>query len=213
MLSLIARIFYPLGLLAPVIFQAKHMMQSVWKANIAWDEELPTDILEPWTRFVMDLHELQWVRIPRFIHTRRGLQCVLCGFCDASELGYAAVVYIKLVDSRERPAVSLLGAKTKLAPLKASTIPRMELCAAVLLARWMARLKNILEGIIQIIDILAWSDSTTVLSWLKTPHESFKVFVSNRIHQIHTALPECHWNYVASAENPAKCASRGLLPV
>uniref|UniRef100_A0A2S2R014 Uncharacterized protein n=1 Tax=Sipha flava TaxID=143950 RepID=A0A2S2R014_9HEMI len=155
MLSLIARIFDPLGLLAPVIFQAKHLMQSVWKANIAWDENLPNDILKPWTQFVTDLPELQRVRIPRFVHTRRGLRCVLCGFCDASERGYAAVVYIKSLDFCERPSVSLLGAKTKLAPVKAYTIPRMELCAAVLLARWMARLKNILDGRLQIVDTLA----------------------------------------------------------
>lgn len=211
MLSLIARIFDPLGFLAPVIFYAKHLMQRVWILGISWDEQLPTELVNLWHQFVTDLSVLQTINIPRFIGTRVGIKCYLCGFCDASERGYAAVVYLRTIDNIGLPNVSLLGAKTKMAPTKASTVPRLELCAAVLLARWMARLKKTLSLKVQVIDTFAWSDSTTVLNWLKVPHENFKVFVSNRIHKIKTLLPN-YWGYIASSKNPADCISRGLLP-
>ncbi|XP_025193542.1 uncharacterized protein LOC112593380, partial [Melanaphis sacchari] len=211
MLSLIARIFDPLGLLAPVIFLAKHLMQRVWQLGISWDEQLPPEILDVWNKFVADLPILQKINIPRFIGTHSGIQGHLCGFCDASEKGFSAVVYLRL-RSRSGPVISLLGAKTKMAPTKASTIPRLELCAAVLLARWMARLKFTLERKIKITQSYAWSDSTTVLSWLKLPHDSFKIFVSNRVHKVTTLLPACNWNYIPSTSNPADCASRGIFP-
>lgn len=134
MLSLIARIFDPLGLLAPTIFFAKQILQRVWKLGVSWDEQFPTDIVNEWKIFVADLPFLQQVTFPRFVGTQFGVQCQLCGFCDAYEKGYAAVVYLKLENGAERPVVTLLGAKTKMAPIKSSTIPRLELCAALLLS-------------------------------------------------------------------------------
>lgn len=76
----------------------------------------------------------------------------------------------------------------------------------------MSRLKLTLERKITIIQSYAWSDSTTVLSWLKLPHDSFKIFVSNRVHKVTTLLPACNWNYIPSTSNPADCASRGIFP-
>lgn len=99
----------------------------------------------------------------------------------------------------------------KLAQLKATTIPRLELCAALLLAKWLARLNDTLRSKL-IVDVVAWSDSSIVLSWLSVPHEPFKVFVSNGIHQIQTLLPGCRWNHIRTEDNPTDCASRGLKP-
>ncbi|XP_022161164.1 uncharacterized protein LOC111027210 [Myzus persicae] len=143
MLSLIARMFDPLGLISPVTFFAKALMQRVWKAGLSWDEPLPQEIAEPWCNFVDDLPNLQCVRIPRFIGTRREMQCSMCGFCNASSTGYAAVVYLRVTGSSGNPVISLLGARSKIAPLKSSTIPRLELCAALLLSRWMSRLTSL----------------------------------------------------------------------
>jgi len=212
MLSLIARMFDPLGLLSPVTFFAKTLIQRVWKAGLSWDEQLPPEIAEPWRKYVVDLPNLKCIRIPRFLGTRRNMQCSICGFCDASSNGYAAVVYLRAVDSSGRSTLSLLGARSKIAPVKSITIPRLVLCAAFLLARWMARLIVTLSLKLQILDVHAWSDSTTVLSWLKYPHDSFKVFVSNRIYKIHSLVPNCQWHYIESAFNPADCCSRGLTP-
>lgn len=212
MLSCIARMFDPLGLLSPVILFAKQLLQRVWHAGLSWDEQLPPEIADVWHNFVNDLSNLQHVSIPRYVGTHRNMQCSLCGFCDASSVGYAAVVYLRVLDSSGCPVISLLGAKTKMAPLKSSTIPRLELCAALLLAKWMARMKNTLSTKLQIVDFYAWSDSATVLNWIQCPHELFKIFVSNRVHKIQSLLPQCRWNYISSSNNPADCSSRGLMP-
>lgn len=73
------------------------------------------------------------------------MQCSFRGFCDASAMGYATIVYIRVHDLSGHPSVSLLGAKTKMAPLKSWTIPWLELCADLLLACWMFRLKTTLS--------------------------------------------------------------------
>lgn len=65
---------------------------------------------------------------------------------------------------------------------------------------------------IHVSEMHAWTDSLVVLSWLTVPHEVFKQYISNRVHQIQTLLPECQWHHVKSEENPADCASRGLMP-
>jgi len=96
--------------------------------------------------------------------------------------------------------------------MKNSTIPRLELCAAVLLARWLTRLLTVFGDRLLLDGIFAWWDSQIVLSWLVNPHTCFKMFVSKRVYLVHQLLPSCHWSYVRLAENPAYCASRGLLP-
>lgn len=92
------------------------------------------------------------------------------------------------------------------------TVPRLELCAASLLARWLARIQGTLAAQLTISGVYAWTDSSIVLSWLTTPHVTYKIFVSNRVHQVQNLLPECKWRHVPSEQNPADCASRGLQP-
>ncbi|KAL4136057.1 hypothetical protein QTP88_007625 [Uroleucon formosanum] len=211
-LSLVARIFDPLGLFGPVVFLAKSIMQRTWRHGVAWDDPLPDDIHADWTAFVSELPSLLNVRVPRHINGRQGAPCYLLGFCDASQVGYAAVVYVRMINVGGDKSVFLIGTKTKLAPTKTLTVPRLVLNAAVLLAQWLGRIQKILSPQLDVVGLRAWSDSTIVLSWLTSPHESFKVYVSNRVHQIRSLLPDCHWQHIVSAENPADCASRGVMP-
>lgn len=211
-LSLVARIFDPLGFFAPSTFLAKSIMQRTWCGGLSWDAPLPEDIQGEWAAFVADLSSLLTIRVPRYINSRNGAPCLLLGFCDASQLGYAAVVYARMIDAPVDNCIFLLGSKTKLAPLKSLTVPRLELNATVLLARWLGRLSNILASQLNIIGTHAWSDSTIVLSWLTVPHESFKPYVSNRAHQVKTLIPNCQWHHIDSSSNPADCASRGVMP-
>lgn len=211
-LSLVARIFDPLGLFAPATFLAKSIMQQTWNVKLSWDAPLPIDIQSRWAAFVADLPSLLTVRVPRYIQARNGAPCMLLGFCDASQRGYAAVVYVRILDAPPDSCIFLLGTKTKLAPLKALTVPRLELNAAILLARWLGRLSHALTSLLNIVGTHAWSDSTIVLSWLTVHHDSFKTYVSNRVHQIQVLLPNCQWHHVESSLNPADCASRGVTP-
>lgn len=107
------------------------------------------------------------MKVPRYIGVSDGCKYVLCGFCDASNKGYAAVAYLRVTDPLLTVSVYFLGAETKLAPMKVSPSP--ELCGAVLLASWLLRMKRISDTRLHIVDVYAWSDSTIVLSWLSYP--------------------------------------------
>ena len=89
----------------------------------------------------------------------------LHGFCDASEVAYSGVVYIRAVDDQGKIGMSIVIAKTKVAPLKRKTIPCLELCGAVILARLLCQVARILE--IPSSKVFAWTDSSVTLGWLQ----------------------------------------------
>ncbi|KAL4083425.1 hypothetical protein QTP88_028741 [Uroleucon formosanum] len=123
--------------------------------HVGWDSRIPSDIADEWCNFYHSLGWLVDIQIPRYIGCYTGCRYILCGFYDTSEKGYAAVVYLRVTDPSGATATYLLGAKTKLAPMKTMTIPRLELSGALLLASWLARLKRILEFQLRISDVFA----------------------------------------------------------
>ena len=100
----------------------------------------------------------------------------LHGFMDAS---YEAVVYLWMSDTFDHMQISLITAKTKVAPIKKLTIPRLELCGAYLLTQVLSHVKNVLE--ISLSNVYASTDSTIVLSWLVGNPRRFKTYVGNRV--------------------------------
>jgi len=159
-----------------------------------------------------ELPSLSIISIPRFCQTTLIVSCQLCGFCDASTKGYAAVVYLRVMSVSSDVKIFLLGAKTKLAPIKPLSVPRLELCGALLLARWLNRIHDVLGSRLSIDGVYAWSDSTVALAWIVNTQLEFKIFVSNRVHQIRQLLPHCNWNHIRTIDNPADCALRGVSP-
>lgn len=186
-------------------------MQELWKLNIDWDEKAPIEIINRWLQIKNELHFLSTLKIPRWINYDSKCTIELHGFCDASFLGYAAVIYIKNV---EMNTVSLLLSKARVAPLrddkpsKEVTIPRLELAAAALLAE----LFNQVKVSIKYDKTYFWSDSQVALAWINGNPKRYKVFVANKITKIQELTNKNDWAYVASADNPADCASRGVLP-
>ncbi len=112
-------------------------------------------------------------------------------FCDASEDAYAAVVYFRLTDSKGRVHISLVIAKTRVAPIKRLMIPRLELCGAQLLAHLLLHVKDLFN--LSFSDIHAWTDSTIVLSWLIGNPRRFKTIVGNRVSDIMDCIPPDRW--------------------
>ncbi|XP_032676814.1 uncharacterized protein LOC116846716 [Odontomachus brunneus] len=133
----------------------------------------------------------------------------LHGFADASNGAYAAVVYLRFIDAAGSVTVTLLQGKSKVAPLKPVTIPRLELMAAVLLSHLIDSIRSFIR--IESIACTCWSDSTVVLSWLRHHPSRWKTFIANRVSDIQGRLRGVEWRHVITSDNPADCASRGLL--
>ena len=132
------------------------------------------------------------------------------GFCDASEDAYAAVVYLKSFYKSGKTHVALVMAKSKVAQIRRQSIPRLELCGAVLLARLLNHLSSVLY--IPVSKAWAWTDSTIVLDWLSGSPRRFKTFVGNRVSEILDITSPSQWRHVPTASNSADCASRGMSP-
>lgn len=210
-LSAIARIFDPLGYLSPVICFAKIILQTCWKEKVDWDQPLPSSIADVWFRFVEELPQLRDVVIPRLIDTTHADRIDVVGFCDSSQLAYSASIYLRLVFGTDDIKVHLVKAKTKLAPIKPLTIPRLELSAALLLSRMFKSLKDFL-CVISPTNHYWFSDSTIVLGWLSTDPSVLKTFVAHRVVEINETTQTKNWHHVSTLDNPADCSSRGLSP-
>nr|CAI5857725.1 unnamed protein product [Callosobruchus analis] len=210
MLSEIAQIFDPLGLVSPTIVVVKILLQSLWQANISWDNEIPNDVLLKWKQFKRELPLLNSIEIPRHVICKNPARIELHGFCDASTKAYGAVVYLRSVDVSGNIQVTLLCSKSKVAPIKMLTTPRLELCGALVLAQLVSKVKEALN--IHIDDTFLWSDSTVVLNWIRASPNQFQIFIANRITQIQNATSMDYWHYISTKENPADLVSRGVLP-
>lgn len=126
--------------------------------------------------------------------------------------GYASIVYLREHNHDENVSLHLICAKSRVAPLRCISIPRLELCAAVILSDLMSYVINAYRHKITLNEIYAWSDSTIVLSWIKSSAHRWQTFVSNRVSYIQERIPPIHWRHIRSSENPADIASRGAFP-
>lgn len=210
LLSDIARLFDPLGFLSPLIMVAKSIIQQLWSLGLDWDDKVPEAIERVWARFQSEMWLISHLTIPRNLNLNSLAFYELHLFCDASEKGYAAVAYLR-IHCGSTVNVQLLMAKSKVAPLKTISIPRLELCGAFLLAKLVATLRQIYSDELTFTRIVAWTDSIVSLSWIKTVPHRLKTFVANRVSYIQEVLHPSSWNYVPSTDNPADCASRGLF--
>lgn len=134
----------------------------------------------------------------------------LHGFCDSSEVGFGACIYLISVEQDGSGNSSLVCSKSRVAPLKNISIPRLELCGAVLLAQLMDKVKSTLKYDIH--EIKYWTDSTIVLCWLQKCSRDFVTFVANRIGEIQQLSQVCDWYHVGTDDNPADVLSRGIMP-
>nr|CAI5827773.1 unnamed protein product [Callosobruchus analis] len=211
-LSQIGRQFDPLGFVAPCIFYAKCFMQKLWMLKLGWDDQLPPHLSKEWHAYTSELHLLSNFKHERQVTAKQLSYHQILGFCDASTLGYAAAIYLRLSNGSGDVKVSLLLAKSKVAPLKTVSIPRLELLAAHLLAKLVKYTKSLLRDGLTIHDTYLFSDSSVVLAWLNTPCYHLKTFVATRVSKILDSVnPDC-WFHVNGACNPADICSRGALP-
>lgn len=210
-LSQAARLYDPLGWLAPSTIVVKILFQQLWKANIDWDDALPQEIATQWTTLQKSICCLTSLHIPRWVNINLKSSVEVHGFCDASTAAYAAVVFLRVTTEDGTVKVHNITAKTKVAPLKVISLPRLELCGAALLTKLIADVQSAMQ-FSDHVSVTCWTDSTIVLAWLRAEPSRFNVYVANRISEIQRSLPDGRWRHVRSEDNPADCASRGLTP-
>lgn len=186
-------------------------MQSFWLDKLDWDAPLAGSLRDTWISYRNALSHIQNFRLERWLHLDLSPRRIeIHGFSDASERAYGAVVYVRVVNSEGNTRTHLLVARTKVAPLKQVSLPRLELQGAVLLSRLVCYVLDAMEWTNT--PIYAWTDSTIVLAWLKSQPTRWATFVANRVSEIQRSLPTANWRHVPTTCNPADCASRGTTP-
>jgi hypothetical protein len=204
-LSLTAQIFDPLGLVGPIIMKAKIIIQKLWSLQLGWD------LHTLWNKFTYQLNLLHQLTIPRKVITFFPHELIeFHGFSDASQQGYGAAVYVRVKSTENTYETHLLCAKSRVAPLKTITLPRLKLCGALLLARLFEKVKQSVN--LHNARKIFWTDSSIVLAWIKTPPHLLKTFVANRVTEITSLTAASKWRHISGKVNPADILSRGAFP-
>lgn len=167
-LSLSSKLYDPLGFVEPVTVKAKIMMQELWKHNLTWDKELLDDFKENWVRWLNELKNLTPLEIPIQYFNNVDSEVQLHVFCDSSQLAYGAVAYLRGTTPKSGTKCTFIMSKSKVAPIKLQTMPRLELIAAVLEAELSKYLSNTILPKFHTSQIILWSDSQIVLSWISS---------------------------------------------
>lgn len=208
-LSEIAKLYDPNGFIAPIVVKAKMLMQNIWRlTELSWDDKVPPQISKEWAEIYADLPLLKGFKVSRWLKTNKKCKAQIHAFCDASEKAYGTAIYVRVENESKEIFCSLLSAKSKVAPLKDMTIPRLELLAAFMLSE---QLEAIVEACgFDYSNVTLWSDSMVALSWIKKHPTELKAFVSNRVQKIQEKTKQCIWKHVRSGDNPADLVSRGM---
>ena len=162
LVSDVAKTFDALGWFSPSTIKTKILMQQLWELKVDWDDPVPDEIHDAWLQWRNELHLLSQKAIPRCYFDKKSqvLSTEIHGFSDAS----AAVVYLRITDASNYTHISLVMSKSRVAPIKRLTIPRLELCGAQLLAQLIHHVRQVRD--IPLSHVHAWKDSTIVLRGL-----------------------------------------------
>ena len=203
-----ASIYDPHGLISPFTVRSKIILQEIWKhKDLDWDDTLPREICFSWEQWMEQVFVIPQIKIERWHKDEPKATIQIHTFCDASEEGMCAAVYIR-VKKRKSIEVNLVAAKARVSPLKAETISRLELAACVMGVRLSAAVQELYQ--VKPEDAFYWTDSMVSLHWINTPAKAFKAFVANRIGEIQTHTEPRQWFHVPSKENPADTGTRQI---
>ncbi|XP_062538072.1 uncharacterized protein LOC134206386 [Armigeres subalbatus] len=209
-LRCVMTLFDPLGLLSPFIIHGKVLIQDLWREGTEWDEQVSDIVFAKWERWVQMIQYIARVRIPRcyFRHANKRTyrNSEIHVFVDASEVAYSCAVYLRTFDRVGDPQCCLIAGKSKVAPLKPWSIPRLELQGCVLGVRWSKFVRE--NHDVPVSDIVFWTDSRTALAWIKSDPRNYRQFVSFRVSEILEHTTASQWRWVPSSSNPADEATK-----
>ena len=206
-LSTVSSVFDPLGFAAPFVLSAKILLQEMCRRKLDWDEVIPDDQLQKWEAWLRELPLLDQIEIPRCYKPEdfgevKSIQ--IHNFADASDSGYGTVSYLRLVNADDKISCAFLASRARVAPLKKTTIPRMELTAATVALRINKMLVSSINY--PVVSSYFWTDSESVLKYIANDTARYHTFVANRVSVIRDASSVEQWRYVSTADH----ASRGM---
>ena len=208
-LKQVSSMYDPLGLITPIVLKGRMIFQAVVRLKLQWDEPVPGPLADKWLSWLASLSDLSSLRFSRCLVPECYVDGVaeLIHFSDASQAGYGACSYLRIVTHSGSIHVALIMSKGRLAPLKTVTIPRLELCAAVLAVRLDVLLRRELD--IQIVRSSFFTDSAIARAYIQNESKRFKVFVANRVSEIRQHSHSDQWHHIDGKQNPADILSRG----
>ncbi|XP_062708631.1 uncharacterized protein LOC134288289 [Aedes albopictus] len=206
-LRVLMTIFDPLGLIAHFLVYLKILLQEIWRSGVQWDDKISNDLYVKWKVWLRVLPDVEHVQIPRCYHISSATvyDVELHTFVDASENAFAAVSYVRF-SSGDQIECSLVAAKTRVAPLKFQSIPRLELQAAILGVRLAQTVVDSLSTRFK--RRIYWTDSRDVLCWINSDHRRFTQFVAHRVSEILDATEASSWRWVPTKMNVADDATK-----
>ena len=210
-LSTINSLFDPIGFLSPITIEGKLILRDVMSEVYDWDDPLPRTKYEDWSIWRDSLPHLRQVHIPRCYSPKSlcdSVRIELHTFSDASETAIAAASYLFTCFEDGSCYISFAMGKAKVAPVRGHTIPRLELCAAVLASEIAETVKENLD--VNLHAMKYYTDSKVVLGYIYNQSRRFYTYVCNRVDKIRAVSNPNQWNYVPTHLNPADDGSRGL---
>ena len=218
-LSVNGSLYDPLGLASPVALKGRLLQRKIFENQKSEDSStsdldlpLPPDLKNQWSEYLDVLRRTNSISIPRCYHAR-GFQATVFEihvFADASCEAIGYIIFLRELDNIGNISVSFVFANSKVSPRSATSIPRLELCAATDACKSATYIISELK--MPISKIVYYSDSLVVLGYLRNKEKRFSRYVTARVETIQRLSNVDQWTYVSSTENPADIASRAHDP-
>ena len=212
MASQLASQFDPLGMASPFIFGARLILQKVSISGADWDDVLPLDVKDKWKKWLLSLNKLNDFSVSRNCFDDSGKTVntavyQLHGFCDASNLAFSCVVYLRRVVNGESQVAFVLGKSRLVLTHQANwVIARKELEAAKLCCELTSKAAAALSHLNCSVHL--WTDSQVILKWITNPDLHLVCFVKRRVDKILAFFAPDAWRYVNTSANPADVGTR-----
>ena len=204
-----ASLFNPIGIISPFAIRLICILQKVIKQGHNWDQLLSEDYYHEIQQWMEDFQNMPAIQIPRCLVPNVDWTHELHTFTDTSLSAVSAVVYLKTISADGSKATRYVISKSKVAPIKQLSFPKLELEAATLGAEIAGFCET--EMTIDVKSKKFWTYSTAVLSWIKSKDQQ-KMYIANKLNKIAENWNKDDWRHVPGKKNPAHHGTRSLAP-
>ena len=208
-MAIAASLFDPLGMITPFAIRIRSLIQAVIKQDKKWDEEVPAKFHSDLQKWFREFNSMPDITTKRCLVTGPTTSQQLHVFTDTSNIAASAVIYMRSTTTEGNVIVNYVISKSRVAPIKQTSIPKLELEAATMGAEQASFV--VTEMTSNCSSVYLWTDSTATLGWINSDKPQ-KVFVANRINKILKHFKAEEWKHIPRKFNPADHGTRGLKP-